>query len=122
MQTILHTKTFAAQVARAGLGEAEVSEIEDLIARDPEAGVLMPGTGGLRKLRHPGRGKGKSGGYRTIHYFGGDDIPIFLMALVDKGEQADLSQAAKNEFRKRLPRMAADYRENLERVRRSKQR
>ncbi len=71
----------------------------------------MVGTGGARKLRHAGRGEGKSGGYRTIHYFGGDDVPIFLLALIDKGKRANLSQAERNDLARTLPKIADAYRQ-----------
>lgn len=85
-------------------------EIVSAIAADPLAGDLMQGTGGARKVRHAGRGFGKSGGYRTIHYIGGDDVPIFMLALVNKGERADLSQAEKNALAATLPKIADAYR------------
>lgn len=62
-------------------------------------------------MRFAGREKGKSGGYRTIHYFGGDDVPIFLLALIAKGERADLSQDEKNDLAKVLPTFADAYRQ-----------
>jgi hypothetical protein len=45
----------------------------ETIADDPMAGDIMKDTGGCRKVRFAGRGKGKSCGYRTIHYNGADD-------------------------------------------------
>lgn len=39
-----------------------------------------------------GRGKGKSGGYRTITFYSGPDIPVYLLAVFSKGERAELSQ------------------------------
>ncbi|WP_245417857.1 type II toxin-antitoxin system RelE/ParE family toxin [Cohaesibacter celericrescens] len=71
MQTVIWTATFLTQARKCGLSEEELSDIVTTIADNPIAGDLMAGTGGARKLRHAGRGKGKSGGYRTIHYFGG---------------------------------------------------
>ena len=62
--------------------------IVNTLADNPVAGDLMARTGGARKLRHAGRGGGKSGGYRTIHYFGGDDVPIFLLARVREGSES----------------------------------
>jgi hypothetical protein len=59
------------------------------------------------------KGKGKSGGYRTIHYFGGDDVPLFLLALVVKGQRANISAAERNELVKLLPRIVESYRENV---------
>ena len=46
----------------------------------------MEGTGGCRKLRFAGKGKGKRGGFRTVHYYAGYDVPVLLLALIDKGE------------------------------------
>jgi hypothetical protein len=82
----------------------------DEIAANPIAGDLTPGSGGARKIRFPGRGKGKSGGYRVITYYADHDIPVFLLALVSKGQRADLSQTEKNALRVELRGIADDYR------------
>lgn len=60
-----------------------------------------------------GRGKGKSGGYRIITYYGGADIPVFLLNIFSKGERIDLSQAEVNEMRRQLAGLAADYRKGV---------
>jgi hypothetical protein len=73
----------------------------------------MEGTGGARKIRFAGRGKGKSGGYRVVTYFGGNDVPVFLLGLFSKGERANLSKAERNELRKELASIAADYRASV---------
>jgi len=57
-----------------------------------------------------GKGKGKSGGYRVITYFAADDVPVFLLALVSKGQRADLSQAERNALRDILGTLADIYR------------
>jgi hypothetical protein len=98
-----------------GLSEDERLDIIAAIAADPIAGDLMPGTGGARKRRFPGRGRGKRGGYRTVSYFAAEDVPVVLLALIDKGERADLSQAEKNALRERLSTFAATYRANVRR-------
>lgn len=86
-------------------------EMVTAIANAPLGGDLIVGTGGARKMRHAGRSHGKSGGYRTVHYYGGDDIPLFLLALVDKGRKANLTGAERNELAAILPQLAAAYRE-----------
>jgi hypothetical protein len=48
--------------------EDEIDNLVDFLAENPTAGDLIVGTGGCRKLRVAGRGKGKSGGYRTITF------------------------------------------------------
>lgn len=79
------------------------------------AGDLIVGTGGARKLRVAGRGKGKSGGYRVVTYVATDDVPVFLLVLISKGERANLSQAERNALRTVLADLADDYREGARR-------
>jgi hypothetical protein len=110
MQTVLLTPTFESEARRAGLTDDEVLHIASVIAADPLAGELIPGTGGARKLRFARRGAGKSGGYRTVHYFAGLDVPIFLLAVYGKGEKANLTQAERNALAALLPRIAANWR------------
>ena len=78
----------------------EVGGLVDFLALEPMAGEEIPGTGGCRKLRVPGRGKGKSGGYRTITFYSGPDIPVFLITVFSKGERSDLSKADRNDLAK----------------------
>jgi hypothetical protein len=80
------------------------------LSENPLAGDLMLGTGGARKVRFARQGKGKSGGFRTVHYFGGVDVPIFVLALIDKGKRSDLSQAERNELSRLLPSLREAYR------------
>jgi hypothetical protein len=60
-------------------------------------------------IPHFGRGKGKSGCYRTVHYFAGEDVPVLLLALINKGERANLSKAERNALRVELEGYADDY-------------
>ncbi len=69
-----------------------------MIASNPEAGNEIAGTGGARKVRVAGRGKGKSGGYRVITFYSGKDVPVFLMAVYSKGGKATLTKAERNEL------------------------
>jgi hypothetical protein len=109
MHGVLFTPTFQRQAEREGLSETELLEIASSIAADPRGGDLISGTGGARKVRHAGRGHGKSGGYRTIHYFGGEDVPVFLLAIYGKGTQANLTKGEKNQLAAILPKIAAAY-------------
>jgi hypothetical protein len=61
-------------------------------------------------MRHAGRGKGKSGGYRTVHYFGGDDVPLFLLSIYGKDQKSDLTAAERKDLASLLPRIADAYR------------
>ena len=110
MHGIVLTSVFERQAKREGLSDSEVMEIASAIAADPAGGTLIVGTGGARKVRHAGRGKGKSGGYRTVHYYGGDEIPIFLLAVYGKCEKGNLTQAERNELARTLFQIADTYR------------
>jgi hypothetical protein len=113
MHTVIETQTFLLDCRSAGLSGDDLSEIIRAISSEPLAGDLIPGTGGARKRRFAGRGKGKSGGYRTVSYFAGDDVPVLLLALIDKGERANLSQRERLELRKELAGYASDYRASV---------
>lgn len=115
MQTVIQTPTFLADAKAAGLDDSELAEIAATIAADPLIGDIIPGTGGARKVRFGGRGKGKSGGYRVITYYAAEDVPVFLLALVDKGQRADISQADRNALREILGTLADEYREGVRR-------
>ena len=68
-------------------GEREAAIV--WIAENPEAGIALGG--GLRKVRIPREGGGKRGGFRTIYVFGGRHMPIFLVTVFAKNEQANLT-------------------------------
>ena len=48
-----------------------------------------------------------------MSYFAGEDVPVLLLALINKGERADLSKAERNELRKELAGYASDYRPSV---------
>ena len=113
MQTVIRTPTFLSDAKEAGLSDDEQNNIVSEISKNPTAGALMKGTGGCRKLRFAGKGKGKRGGFRTVHYYAGDDVPVLLLALIDKGEDENLSKAERNELRIELAGYADDYRKGV---------
>jgi len=115
MQSVIETPDFLRDADRAGLTAEERGRIVTKLASEPTAGVDIPGTGGARKLRFAGRGKGKSGGYRVITFYAGQDIPVFLLNVFAKGDKVDLSQAERNELRRELAGLAADYRYGVRR-------
>ena len=67
--------------------------LQRLLMLDPEAGDVIPGTGGLRKLRFADerRGKGKRGGLRVIYYWWDDGAQFWLFTVYDKDEMSDLT-------------------------------
>jgi hypothetical protein len=71
---------------------------------DPEAGDMIEGTGGLRKLRYGDqrRGKGKRGGLRVIYYWWNRNQQFWLFTLYDKDEMDDLSAKDKKALKTML--------------------
>ena len=112
-KTVIETSLFIAAAKAAGISDHHRQFMVETIADDPMAGDIMKGTGGCRKVRFAGRGKGKSGGYRTIHYNGADDVPVLMMAVIAKGEKDNLSQAERNELRKALADYEEEYRKGV---------
>jgi hypothetical protein len=80
------------------LTDSERRDVIDYLALHPKSGVLIRGTGGIRKLRWARGGRGKSAGVRVIYYFHSARIPLYLLTLFGKNEQSDLSAAERNEL------------------------
>lgn len=90
----------------------EQDAVIDLVAYEPTCGDLIPGTGGLRKVR-VGRGaSGKRGGARVVYYFHDPGMPLHLLALYAKNEQSDLSAREKKEFTALVKELVRQWRRN----------
>ncbi|MPT48033.1 MAG: addiction module toxin RelE [Sphingobium sp.] len=100
MQTVVETPEYLTASKKAGMTDDERKNTVDFIAANPEAGDIIPGTGGCRKVRIAKDGKGKSGGYRVITYYTTAQNPVYLMTVITKGKQANLTDAQKNDLRK----------------------
>jgi hypothetical protein len=114
MKAIIETQSFLDSVQACGISNDLKMIMVETIAAEPNVGDLMVGTGGCRKRRFAGRGKGKSGGYRTIHYNGADDVPVLLLVVIDKGERDNLSNAERNELRRALAIYEKEYRAGVD--------
>jgi hypothetical protein len=79
------------------LDDEGYKSLQHELARNPQAGDVMPGTGGFRKMRWADarRGKGRRGGLRIVYYEFARDRQIWLMTLFDKSEASDLSPKEK---------------------------
>lgn len=108
LQTVAEMPEFQRR-AKAVMSEAERESTIEFIAANPTAGTSLGG--GLRKVRVPREGGGKSGGFRTIYVFGGRHMPIFLVTVFAKNEKDNLTkteQAAAVELSKRIVAMYGD--------------
>src|SRR4029079_18035830 len=81
----------------------------DYLARNPTAGDLIPGTGGVRKLRWGLEGRGKRGGARVIYFYHGVVMPLFLLSAYAKNERADLSYDDRRGFKHMTQRLFTHF-------------
>jgi mRNA-degrading endonuclease RelE of RelBE toxin-antitoxin system len=95
MISIVETPQFAAKADKI-LSAAEKDDLFDFIARNPKAGDIIPGTGGVRKMRFAVQGKGKRGGVRVIYYYYNDRNPVLLFTVFGKNEKSDLREKEEN--------------------------
>jgi hypothetical protein len=75
--------------------EESYSELQRILADDPEAGDLIQGSGGLRKIRMAAKGHGKRGGARVIYYYFVSRSHIAMLLAYPKNAKDDLTAAQK---------------------------
>ena len=100
MLEFLETHAFTRQIV-ALMSDADYAALQGALIVDPEAGDLIQGSGGLRKIRwqEPQRGKGKRGGARIIYYWYEPRTVIYMLLAYSKGERDDLSAREKRFLR-----------------------
>ena len=75
--------------------DEERADLVDHIARNPESGVLIPDTGGVRKMRWGRAGSGKRGGARVIYFYHHPEAPLYLLLAYAKAQREDMTQEEK---------------------------
>lgn len=87
---IFATRTYERAICKIASPEVR-GAMESAIAADPLAAPVIPGTGGIRKLRWAGSGRGKRGGIRTIYFYHAGPQAIYLLTAYAKSAQEDLA-------------------------------
>ena len=106
---VAETLTFQRE-ARKLFSEDELERLRDHAALFRELGPVIKETGGLRKTRWAtDNNKGKSHGARIIYYYGGDHMPLYLIAIYPKSKRVTLSQAAKKAARKLVAALKKEH-------------
>jgi hypothetical protein len=97
--TVAETSVF---VRQAGIvwDAAEREAFVDFIARNPESGDVIPGTGGVRKIRWTRAGTGKRGGVRVIYFYHHAECPLYLLMVYAKARQENLTPDEERTLRK----------------------
>jgi hypothetical protein len=91
LHVVAELPQFLRDVEAAKINANEHRTIVDAIAANPLQGDEIRGSGGVRKVRFADRGKGKSGGYRVVTAYFGPDAPVYLIALLSKGERGNFT-------------------------------
>ncbi len=117
MHTVVETGSFLRSAKECGLTEDEIDTIKLMVAVDPKSGDVLEGTGGFRKLRVAGHGKGKSGGYRVVTFYSGQTIPVFLIRVFSKGVKENLSATERNALKSQSKEIIAGYCKRVVRLR-----
>jgi len=101
----VETPLFTQQIKRL-VDDVTYGQFQEHLAENPEAGDVIKGTGGLRKVRMALSGRGKSGGARVIYYYMHSAAEIRLLVVYEKSSQDDLT----DEQRKALKKIVATWR------------
>jgi hypothetical protein len=83
--SFIETKLFS-RIVGDYLDESEYLEVQRAICREPTRGDVIRGSGGVRKLRWPAKGRGKRGGVRVLYYLRLDDGVIWMLTIYAKNE------------------------------------
>jgi len=106
--TVVETPSFLRKAATL-IAEKEKLELVTFLGMDPDAGDVIQGTGGVRKMRWAAEGTGKRGGFRVIYYFHNEAFPLFLLTIYAKNQKANLTKAERNEFKRLVPILVRTY-------------
>jgi mRNA-degrading endonuclease RelE of RelBE toxin-antitoxin system len=96
---LIETSVFTRR-ALAILSDEEYRRLQLLLVNNPEAGDLIPGSGGLRKVRWGASGRGKRGGARVIYYYAIVKECVLLLLIYTKNEKDDLTRDQLTALRK----------------------
>lgn len=107
--SIAETKSAGKDLRRL-LSEVEVDRMVDFLAVNPESGELIPETGGIRKMRWAGQGKGKSKGIRVCYFYHDLNMPLFILAVYGKGEALRLTKREELEYSALVQHLKLIYR------------
>jgi hypothetical protein len=106
--TVVETGEFLKH-AKPLMSDSQRAELVAFVGANPEAGEIIPETGGVRKIRWALEGMGKRGGARVIYYFHNERLPVFLLSAYAKNRKANLSNAERNAMKHLIPALVAGY-------------
>ena len=96
IRTFIEVPVFTKRWAEIGMNDRDLQALQIMLLKDPEAGPVMQGTGGIRKVRFPYRNRGKSGSVRVCYIDLAEYETIYLITAYTKSEQDNLTGEEKN--------------------------
>lgn len=105
---VVETGAYLAKASRI-MSDVERARIVDVVAVRPDAGVILAGSKGLRKLRVPLAGRGKSGGGRIIYWYHSPGYPAVLLWVFAKNEADNLTSAQLKRLAGEADRLIEDF-------------
>lgn len=108
MLAFVEHPTFTKQIASM-MADDEYARFQKDLAANPEGGAVIPGLGGLRKVRHGAKGKGKRGGARIIYLFLPIRGVIYLFYAYTKGDIEDMRPDQKKRLSKAVEEIKGHY-------------
>ena len=106
--TVVETGEFLKR-AKPLMSDSARAELVAFVGANPEAGEIIPETGGIRKVRWALKGMGKRGGARVIYYYHSERLPVFLLSAYAKNRKSNLSKAERNAMKLLVPVLVAGY-------------
>ena len=101
MFSFIETRLFTKLVVDY-LSDEEYAALQLALVRDPEAGPVIPGSGGVRKLRWAAAGRGKRGGYRVIYYVRRANGVIWMLTMYPKNVAENISAHVLRQIKKEV--------------------
>jgi mRNA-degrading endonuclease RelE of RelBE toxin-antitoxin system len=97
-----------AKLAEQYLGDAGMATLQNELSANPDAGDVVSGAGGARKIRVALQGRGKRGGARVIYYYRDSRNAIFFLALYPKNKKSDLTPKEKEAIKEQIRTIKED--------------
>ncbi len=101
MFSFIETRLFTRLVLEY-LSDDDYGALQQALLQNPDAGPVIPGSGGVRKLRWAGAGRGKRGGYRVIYYVKRAHGVIWLLTMYPKNVAENISAHVLRQIRKEV--------------------
>lgn len=101
MFMFVETRLFTRLIAEY-LSDDEYLRLQEALIENPEAGKIIPGSGGIRKLRWRKEGRGKRGGLRVIYYIRSHRGLIWMLTVYSKNAKDNIPTAVLRQIKQEI--------------------